>query len=131
MTVSCPECGSRYLRVSRRRTLREKLRDLVGISPLRCGDCGTRFVARTWNLSIFHSQRLSEGSCGSRHAANPGTQVLGFPRGTQRLHRLVESRVPAAFQLLAREEGHTNVRRHTRPVKSFAVLGQVNLIGQA
>jgi hypothetical protein len=57
MTVSCPECGSRYLRVSRCRSLREKLRDLVGISPLRCGDCGSRFVARTWDLSVLTHSR--------------------------------------------------------------------------
>ena len=57
MTVSCPDCGSRYLHVSRRRSLREKLRNLVGISPLRCGDCGVRFVARTWSLSVFTHSR--------------------------------------------------------------------------
>ena len=53
MTVSCPSCGSRYLRPSRNRTVREKLRDLAGISTLRCGDCGTRFVARTWDPTLF------------------------------------------------------------------------------
>ncbi len=57
MTVSCPKCGSRFLRVSRCRSFREKVRDLVGISPLRCGDCGIRFVARTWNLSAFTHSR--------------------------------------------------------------------------
>jgi DNA-directed RNA polymerase subunit RPC12/RpoP len=44
MTVSCPDCGSRYLRASR-------------ISPLRCGDCGTRFVARTWYLAVITHSR--------------------------------------------------------------------------
>ena len=57
MTVRCPECGSRYLRASRRRSLGEKLRNLVGISPLRCGDCGTRFTTRTWSLSVFTHSR--------------------------------------------------------------------------
>jgi len=57
MTVSCPKCGSRFLRVNRCDTLREKLRDLAGISPLTCGDCGTRFVARTWDLSVFYYSR--------------------------------------------------------------------------
>ena len=57
MTVSCPSCGSRFLRVSRYRSLKERLQDLWGIAPLRCGDCGQRFIARTWNLaSITHSR---------------------------------------------------------------------------
>jgi len=57
MTVSCPNCGSRYLRVSRTRGLGEKLRDMFGTSPLRCGDCGVRFVARTWDLSVLTHSR--------------------------------------------------------------------------
>jgi len=57
MTVCCPQCGSRFLQVSPCRTLLEALRDLMGISPLRCGDCGTRFVARTWSLSAFTHSR--------------------------------------------------------------------------
>ena len=57
MTVSCPDCGSRYLHVSECRSLWEWLRDLVGVSPLRCGDCGNRFVARTWNFAdLTHSR---------------------------------------------------------------------------
>jgi DNA-directed RNA polymerase subunit RPC12/RpoP len=51
MTVSCPDCGSRYLRPSHSRSRSEKLRNLIGISPLRCADCGRRFIARTWDLS--------------------------------------------------------------------------------
>jgi DNA-directed RNA polymerase subunit RPC12/RpoP len=57
MTVSCPNCGSRYLRISRRRGWRERVRDWFGISALRCGDCGARFVARTWDLSAFTYSR--------------------------------------------------------------------------
>ena len=53
MTVSCPSCGSRFLRIGCCATLGEKLRDLAGISPLSCGDCGTRFVARTWDPAVF------------------------------------------------------------------------------
>jgi DNA-directed RNA polymerase subunit RPC12/RpoP len=57
MTVSCPDCGSRYLHVSECRSPWEWLRHLVGVSPLRCGDCGNRFVARTWNLAgLTHSR---------------------------------------------------------------------------
>lgn len=57
MTVACPNCGSRFLRVSRCQTWREKLKDLAGFSPLRCGDCATRFEARTWDLSVLTHSR--------------------------------------------------------------------------
>lgn len=57
MTVSCPGCGSRYLRASRCRSVRERMRSLLGISPLRCADCGTWFVARTWDLSVITHSR--------------------------------------------------------------------------
>ena len=57
MTVSCPSCGSRFLRVSRFRSLKERLWDLAGVSPLRCGDCGERFIARTWNLAALTHSR--------------------------------------------------------------------------
>jgi DNA-directed RNA polymerase subunit RPC12/RpoP len=53
MTVSCPECGSRFLKTLPVRTWREKWRDLTGVSPLRCGDCGAEFVARVWDLSVL------------------------------------------------------------------------------
>src|ERR1039457_752590 len=77
MTVSCPDCGSRYLRVSRCRALREKLRYLVGISPLRCGNCGTRFVARTWNLSVFTHSRCPEEAAdpACREPRNAGIRI--------------------------------------------------------
>ena len=51
MPVQCPKCGSRNLRFSRSRVLSEKLKKLLGIHALRCRDCHTRFVDRTWRLS--------------------------------------------------------------------------------
>jgi len=57
MTVSCPRCGSRFLKIARRRTLREKLKDLFGVSPLRCGDCDMTFVARTWDPAVLAYSR--------------------------------------------------------------------------
>ena len=47
MPLSCPKCGSRYLRPAHYRNLRERLNALRFILPLRCKDCRTRFVAQT------------------------------------------------------------------------------------
>jgi DNA-directed RNA polymerase subunit RPC12/RpoP len=57
MTVSCPACGSRFLKVLPCRTFREKLKDLAGTSALRCGDCGRDFVARTWDPAVLTRSR--------------------------------------------------------------------------
>jgi endogenous inhibitor of DNA gyrase (YacG/DUF329 family) len=48
MSVSCPKCGSRFLRESRSRP-DEKIPWLS--SSLRCDDCQTRFIAKTFVLS--------------------------------------------------------------------------------
>ncbi len=55
MSVSCPHCGSRYLNLARLRSPSERVDALFGIRPLRCGDCRTRFVARTfvWRDFLF------------------------------------------------------------------------------
>jgi hypothetical protein len=47
MSLSCPKCGSRYLRPAHYRSSRERIIALFFLSPLRCMDCRTRFVART------------------------------------------------------------------------------------
>ena len=57
MTVSCPQCGSRYLRPLPYRSLGEWIRSLLGTSRLSCGDCGLRFVARTWDWSFLRYAR--------------------------------------------------------------------------
>jgi len=55
MPVECPKCGSRYLRDSQPRTVAEKMGKFRFISPLRCLDCKTRFVAKTlvWSDVLF------------------------------------------------------------------------------
>ncbi len=57
MIVCCPKCGSRYLRPLPCATLGEWLRSLFGTSRLRCGDCDTAFLARTWNFSLWRYAR--------------------------------------------------------------------------
>ncbi len=55
MPVSCPKCGSRLINLSRLRSARERIGALFGTRPLRCGDCRTRFIARTfaWRDHLF------------------------------------------------------------------------------
>jgi hypothetical protein len=55
MSISCPKCGSRYLRPSRTRNFSEGLGKLRLKSPLRCLDCKGRFVAPTivWEDLFF------------------------------------------------------------------------------
>jgi hypothetical protein len=53
MILSCPECGSRQLRRSHRRSLLEKMGRWFGYVSIRCLDCSERFSAnllmpRTW-----------------------------------------------------------------------------------
>lgn len=50
MAVECPSCKSRFLLISKTRTLREKLNRLRFVLPLRCGDCRTRFTANTLQI---------------------------------------------------------------------------------
>lgn len=50
MSVQCPNCGSRFLRESKPRDAAERLAQWRFVSPLRCLDCKTRFVASTVSL---------------------------------------------------------------------------------
>jgi hypothetical protein len=49
--LECPKCGSRFLRPSRSRNVKEKLGKLQFVSPMRCNDCKTRFLSRTFDWS--------------------------------------------------------------------------------
>ena len=53
MIKSCPECGSRDLRISHRRGLGQILRGLIGFYPLRCGECHNRMEVSVWNIRLF------------------------------------------------------------------------------
>ena len=57
MPISCPNCASRNLRYSRVRKLSERVCSWVGIRPLRCRDCGQRFIDRTWSLADLRFAR--------------------------------------------------------------------------
>ena len=49
--TTCPKCGSRHLRPSQPRNFAERAGKMCFNDPLRCCDCKTRFVARTFVLS--------------------------------------------------------------------------------
>lgn len=51
MPLQCPNCGSRFLRESKPRDATEKLLKWRFVSPLRCLDCKSRFVASTLDLN--------------------------------------------------------------------------------
>ena len=48
MQLSCPQCGTRDVRVSHRRSLGEVVRALIGIYPLRCRRCRARWETSAW-----------------------------------------------------------------------------------
>jgi hypothetical protein len=50
MPLTCPNCNSRSLRYARVRGFAERFWTCFGIRPLRCRDCHTRFIERTWRL---------------------------------------------------------------------------------
>ena len=57
MQLSCPKCGSRDARVSHRYGLGEWIRSLVGIYPLRCNRCKTRWNTSAWQDSAWKYAR--------------------------------------------------------------------------
>jgi hypothetical protein len=48
MQLACPQCGTRDARVSHRQSLGEILKSIVGIYPLRCRRCRTRWETSVW-----------------------------------------------------------------------------------
>ena len=47
--MTCPECGSNKFRVAHAHSKGEKIAQLFGFYPMRCGSCKTRFSSRIWN----------------------------------------------------------------------------------
>lgn len=48
MQLSCPQCGTRDIRVSQRRNLGEFCKAIWGVYPLRCRRCRTRWETSVW-----------------------------------------------------------------------------------
>ncbi len=57
MPISCPVCKSRNLRYSRTRSIVERIWTFFGVHPLRCRDCQSRFIERTWRIATMKYAR--------------------------------------------------------------------------
>lgn len=78
MSVCCPHCGSRFLNYAKTRSLKEQLEALLGNRPLRCGDCRTRFVARTY---VWQDSLAAKCPCCYRMDLNRWHEKHLRPRG--------------------------------------------------
>jgi len=57
MKPECPTCCSTNFRASTPQGLWESLRGVVGIVPIRCKDCHTRYVGRLFRpLEFFYAR---------------------------------------------------------------------------
>jgi hypothetical protein len=55
--VSCPHCGSRSMRRSRRQSWIEYLNMIAGVYPFRCNDCNERSWIGIWLFSrLFYAK---------------------------------------------------------------------------
>lgn len=87
MSVHCPKCGSRSLRFSRARSAAERLWKIVGVRPMRCRDCHTRFVGKTWSLTdLIYARcpkcwRMDLSRWSGTHAAVPRYMMLALKLG--------------------------------------------------
>jgi hypothetical protein len=57
MQLACPQCGTRDVRVSQRQTFSEYFKGLLGIYPLRCRRCRTRWLTSTWAAGAWKYAR--------------------------------------------------------------------------
>lgn len=76
--MECPHCGSRFLRPSSPRDLRERVRSWLFLMPARCNDCSTRFVIDT--LGLAHLRFAKCPKC-ERMDLNKWTGDTFQPRG--------------------------------------------------
>src|SRR5258708_21603613 len=57
MQLACPQCGTRDVRVSHLRNLAEVAKGIVGIYPLRCRRCRTRWETSVWAAGAWKYAR--------------------------------------------------------------------------
>jgi DNA-directed RNA polymerase subunit RPC12/RpoP len=81
MKLACPQCGSRDAHVSHRTGAAEWLRSLIGIFPLRCRRCKTRWSTSTWESAAWKYARCpkcyrQQLSTWTREHYNPPNWIL-------------------------------------------------------
>jgi len=60
MQLSCPKCGTRDVRVSHRQTFGQLLRSIIGIYPMRCRRCSTRWETSVWASGAWKYARCPQ-----------------------------------------------------------------------
>jgi hypothetical protein len=86
MQLSCPKCGARDARVSRKVHLGQFLRTFAGIYPLRCRRCHTRWETSVWASGAWKYARCPR--CYRQELTTWSEQYYHPPRWTVMLLRL-------------------------------------------
>jgi hypothetical protein len=84
--LACPKCGTRETRVSHRRGLAEHVKALVGITPLRCRRCNTRWETSVWAGGAWRYARCPR--CYRQQLTTWSEQYYHPPRWTTFLLRM-------------------------------------------
>lgn len=58
----CPSCGAQTLRRSRRRTVQDHVRSVVGLLAFRCENCDLRFYQRPGSAAPAAGEKLPDRS---------------------------------------------------------------------
>lgn len=120
MSLLCPNCKSRNLRYARVRSLAERLWTYAGIRPLRCRDCRTRFIERTWRLSAVKYARCPR--CWREDLTRWSVEDYYPPTGTRVLLALGASPYRCAYcrvnfvSFRKRKMKYVRTRREPAPV---------------
>jgi hypothetical protein len=95
MQLACPSCGTREVRVSHPQGLGEYLKSLMGVSPLRCRRCQSRWETSVWSNGSWKYARCPR--CYRQELTSFVTQRYHPTRWTRFLLRLGASplRCPA------------------------------------
>ena len=90
MPLTCPNCGGKRPRLSKARGTKEKLLRWLGIYPVRCEECNSRFTDSLWRFSeaIFarcpRCYRMDLGTWDARHYTPPTKQLMAMSFGAKR-----------------------------------------------
>jgi hypothetical protein len=85
MQLACPHCGTRDVRVSQRQDFGEYFKGLLGIYPLRCRRCRTRWLTSSWAAGAWKYARCprcyrQELATWSEQYYRPGKWVITMLR---------------------------------------------------
>src|ERR1700719_1234427 len=86
MQLTCPQCGTREVRISQRRSFGELFRGWIGIYPLRCRRCSYRWETSVWADSAWKYARCPR--CYRQELTTWSEQYYHPPRWTLMLLRL-------------------------------------------